>query len=330
MKMKMVSTRWLKHGLLLNLLLVAGLADATGWSQFSPPEPNDTCHVYAGFSIAQHPLCAGDTVQMINASNLATDYEWFLNGVLFSTIKNPKICLEIPGVYNVMLVSSAHPCYDTATCQLVVYSNSSSTHFDTICQGDVYWMGTIPLTTTGVFYFHYSNMYGCDSLITIHLEVKESDATFVVSADSAVAQSGNQTWYQWLDCDQGMLPVTGATGPSFQPSQSGNFALATGNGECSDTSGCQFIQVIGIGDVASPQDFRLFPVPAKDQLFVYGLHPDERYTADIIAYTGKQLMQVVLENSLQSINIGHLRSGTYFLRLSDSQGIVRIMRFVVM
>ncbi|MFD2600747.1 LamG-like jellyroll fold domain-containing protein [Flavobacterium suzhouense] len=52
--------------------------------------------------------------------------------------------------------------------------------------------------------------------------------------------------YQWINCDNGNMPIEGETAMNYQPTMSGNYALMVTVGECSDTSDCQYVLVCNL------------------------------------------------------------------------------------
>ncbi|MFO7722749.1 MAG: hypothetical protein R6V49_05945 [Bacteroidales bacterium] len=286
------------------------------------------CPVHAGFSIAQYPICAGCTVQLINASWNATDYEWFLNGVSFSTLEHPAVQLDKPGNNEIMLISSSIICSDTAKLLLQVFDTYSLQVYDTICHGDVYWFLQTPCQVTGTYSFQLLTQKGCDSLITLHLYVEPADASFVLSGDSAVAMSPGQ-WYQWCECSSVLKPVPGATNQVFKPSLPGFYTLIARTEVCSDTAECQYFTMTGMDVPASLKSLKAYPVPAKEKLSIQGIPESEHYTAEICALSGKILLTASVDYYSPSLDIRQLPAGPYLLRLTDrDRNLVNILFLV--
>jgi len=49
--------------------------------------------------------------------------------------------------------------------------------------------------------------------------------------------------YQWLDCDNGNVPIVGANSRSFSPGKSGNYAVEITRGGCTDTTACYYMDI---------------------------------------------------------------------------------------
>ncbi len=77
------------------------------------------------------------------------------------------------GTYN-FLLESYTGCDSLVELQLSIYPSSYTTIFDTICGGDKYQFGNQEYFLTGSYTQTLSNVYGCDSLVTLELYVAEN------------------------------------------------------------------------------------------------------------------------------------------------------------
>lgn len=68
--------------------------------------------------------------------------------------------------------------------------------------------------------------------------------------------------YQWLDCDNNYITISGASQNTFSPIVSGNYAVQISFNNCVDTSACTFVQVgsSGIQDNFLQTD-KMYPNP---------------------------------------------------------------------
>lgn len=99
-------------------------------------------------------------------------------------------------------------------------------------------------TTSGTYTDTIPNAQGCDSIITIDLEVIDLDTSFTVDGAELTANATGVD-YQWLDCDNGGTPIPGADQQSFTPEEAGNYALQVSAGGCSQQSTCVFVASTG-------------------------------------------------------------------------------------
>ncbi len=92
-------------------------------------------------------------------------------------------------------------------------------------------------TESGTYTDTIGNSAGCDSVITINLEVITVDTT-VTNDGSTLTATATGGAYQWLDCESGHAVIEGETGQSFTPSANGNYAVEITLSGCKDTSDC--------------------------------------------------------------------------------------------
>ncbi|NQU86367.1 MAG: M6 family metalloprotease domain-containing protein [Mariniphaga sp.] len=78
------------------------------------------------------------------------------------------------GVYQDILVSR-FGCDSVITTNLTVNPVSDTMLFETICQGESYFIGDIGYDSTGIFYYTMENQFGCDSVIVLDLQVNPSE-----------------------------------------------------------------------------------------------------------------------------------------------------------
>ncbi len=97
--------------------------------------------------------------------------------------------------------------------------------------GNYFW------TTSGTYSDTISNFAGCDSIITINLSML-ANSTISINGLTLTCNDTNATSYQWVNCNNGYLPIQGATQQNFTVQQSTNYAVIVNNNGCTDTSEC--------------------------------------------------------------------------------------------
>jgi hypothetical protein len=125
-----------------------------------------------------------------------------------SSTQNASICqgasftfgtqtLTTAGTYQ-RTIPNAAGCDSVITLNLTVNDNTSSTQNASICQGASFTFGTQTLTTAGTYQRTIPNAAGCDSLITLNLNVDTTQAyTYIIESIC----EGEAYWFnnQWLD-----------------------------------------------------------------------------------------------------------------------------------
>ncbi|MGB1296187.1 MAG: PA domain-containing protein [Flavobacteriales bacterium] len=74
-------------------------------------------------------------------------------------------------------LSNMYGCDSVVTLSLIVNPTSSTPLTETICEGDSFIVGSSTYTTTGNYTNTLSNMYGCDSVVTLDLTVNPTSST---------------------------------------------------------------------------------------------------------------------------------------------------------
>ncbi len=94
--------------------------------------------------------------------------------------------------------------------------------------------------TTGKYIDTIKNIYGYDSIMTIDLTINKID-TSVVQYGNTLSSNELYATYQWLDCDNNYVPISGATNKDFLSTKNGNFSVLISKNDCIDTSSCYSI-----------------------------------------------------------------------------------------
>ena len=83
--------------------------------------------------------------------------------------------------------------------------------------------------------------------------------------------SANQTEavYQWLDCNNGLSPISSATNQNYTATINGNYAVIVSMNGCSDTSACVNLNSTGINEIVNNNgQLLIFPNPGNGALTV--------------------------------------------------------------
>ena len=106
------------------------------------------------------------------------------------------------------------------------------------------------------------NAAGCDSIISLDLVLNSIDITVNQSGSTLNAvQSG--AVYQWLDCEDNLNQIAGATSQIFAAQLNGSYAVLISLGDCSDTSECIDIKNVGLDQIASGNGVLIYPNPSN-------------------------------------------------------------------
>lgn len=127
---------------------------------------------------------------------------------------------------------------------------------------------------------------------------------------------------QWYDCDN-MMPVPGETGPVFEPTVSGNYALIrtlTGIG-CVDTSACYFVEALAVA-VQENELMQVHPLPnpTNGQVDMTLGRTYSTITCRVKNLAGQLIYEAIYHDVAQLTLRLDAEPGMYLLELSDPQG----------
>lgn len=188
------------------------------------------------------------------------------------------------------------------------------------CAGRVLGITNDPRTYnrpgTYTIQWFYSDGSGNVSSQLQQVQVDSLDlAVTVNNLNLQVGQSGAQ--YQWLDAQQQLAPIPGATAQSFTAPQSGTYAVEVVYAGCTDTSAAVAAFSTGLAAEAA-WGLRIYPNPATDQVVFNTAVP---LTARLRDAHGRALLVVPLAAGETAVQLPALAAGLYLWELQGSAGV---------
>jgi hypothetical protein len=169
--------------------------------------------------------------------------------------------IRTPGTYTEVFKSSSG-CDSTVILTLSLKQRYDMSINAEICAGSSYVFGTQNLTANGTYTEVFTASSGCDSTVTLTLNVFQPDTTVSLSGVTLTSGAVGAT-YQWLNCGQGNAIITGETGKDYVVQQSGNYSVLITQNGCADTSSCLSVIVLGITEKTGESGIKIFPNPSK-------------------------------------------------------------------
>ncbi|MCX6231348.1 MAG: gliding motility-associated C-terminal domain-containing protein [Bacteroidetes bacterium] len=162
----------------------------------------DTIVINSSIQIAITPIhpviCAGDTISLTASASSPTPFLWN-TGFLGNTITVSPLNTTTYTVTNIL-------CPDTLSTIVIVNQKNYTNLNPSICQGNVFHCGNNNYTSAGIFKDTLTNISGCDSIITINLNVIQlsnnilgSDTTICEGIPYALKANYPNATYQWQD-----------------------------------------------------------------------------------------------------------------------------------
>ncbi len=198
-------------------------------------------------------------------------------------------------------------------------TNSSFSRRDTItgCNFAVLPTSGRTVNSSGEYIDSLTTQDGCDSLFIYQVNIETVDTAVNQNGAELISQALSPTTYQWLDCDNGFTAIAGETGPIFNASANGHYAVEVTNDNCVDTSACY--EVTGIGLVQLEfGTYRVYPNPAHDRLNLELPSSISSGVVTIKDMNGKVCSRAMVSSSRSEHSI-ELSPGIYILHFeSDS------------
>jgi Ig-like domain CHU_C associated/Secretion system C-terminal sorting domain len=153
----------------------------------------------------------------------------------------------------------------------------------------------------------------------ISITVNPLPTTGVTSIGATLMVDQSGATYQWLNCTTGFSSIVGATNQSYTATNNGNYAvLVTLNG-CTDTSGCNLINSVGIAESAlKDNSILIYPNPTSDLINIIKPY-NGNAMVEIRDLTGKVIYSAQSAKELTQLDIRYLSNGIYFVKITTSE-----------
>lgn len=232
--------------------------------------------------------------------------------------------LTTQGVYleNFM---TANGCDSIITLFLTVNPSDVVILKDTICQGEVYNLGTQSITQAGTYTETFQNIFQCDSVVHLTLAVKKVTLSLTVLSGGTVIQSyATPASYQWIDCNDNNAIIPGATAQSYAPSTNGSYAVIVTQENCSDTTVCiPITQIVGINSVEAMAQVSIQPNPSTGNFTVDGFMEKAKLNIVIYNNVGTKILEQKRAGGSFKIDLSEFTNGVYFLQILGDGKIYR-------
>lgn len=159
-------------------------------------------------SIVSPALACENTSIPFLGNSLGTTQNWYVEGSFNSAGSTVNLVFGTTGTFNVEMVASDGVCVDTAATQIEIGAPSASTFSVTTCNTSYTWIDGVNYTASNSTATHIlTNVYGCDSIITLNLTMNSASAsTDQVSACESFTWMDGNTYTSSNNSAQWILP----------------------------------------------------------------------------------------------------------------------------
>jgi hypothetical protein len=269
-------------------------------------------------------LCYGDSTGnasiAVNGGVSPYVYNWS-NGSATSQAQN----LSLGSYY--YEVTDTNGCYTTDT--VFIDQPNQLVGIDSIIACDSYtWIdGITYFSSNNTAMTTISGQNGCDSVVTLNLNINKIDSTIVRLGSTIYAQSGYDS-YQWFECtSNGLVALNNQTNDSITITVNGDYAVVITNEGCSDTSTCIAINDIGFNEYIDVK-FSLFPNPTTGKIKIVkegSSISNNSYQLQLIDGRGRLVgdRKVNFRDNFILIDLENYTSGIYHLMLINENEVFR-------
>jgi uncharacterized repeat protein (TIGR03803 family) len=266
--------------------------------------------------------------RLLEISN-ATNDTIVVQSCLSYTSPSGKYIFTESGIYKDFLTSGTG-CDSIITIYLTINSKStSSTIQPKTCGSYTSPSGRYTWEKSGTYLDTIPNDAGCDSVITIELNILKVDPTLTFLSGSTEIISNDATaHHQWVDCNNDYSHIKGETGQSFKPGREGYYAVIVSYGWCADTSECVQVGTTGISPNPLQKSITLYPNPTNGRFIInLGREFDEAIIT-ITEIDGRLIQRKQVEEAqLVELDIT-APAGIYLVTITTSKesAVFRIMK----
>ncbi len=221
---------------------------------------------------------------------------------------------------------NANGCDSIITLDLTILNPTTSTDVQSAC-GSYTWIdGNTYTTSNNTATFTLQNAAGCDSIITLDLNINVVDTAITINGTILSANAANAS-YQWIDCSNN-TPILNMSNQIFEPTANGNYAVIVTENGCIDTSACIAITIVNIQEYMNNTNVILYPNPTDGAFTIAFDQVQESLHLRLFSITG----QVIIEKHLEQVQRHTLEinqpSGVYLVEVANAKGDKVLMKVV--
>lgn len=175
------------------------------------------------------------------------------------------------------------------------------------------------LDSTGIYYASFTNINGCDSLVTLNFNANTIPDQPIVSFqnDSTLSVGFQQNCsYQWVVCPS-LTPITNANSNSYLAVNSGEYAVVVSNSCGNDTSNCMMVSIALTKELNSNL-MTIYPNPVQNLMI---LKSDSKMIGELFSIldnAGRLVIQGEIVSEYTTIELSNLSSGIYLFSAGEN------------
>ena len=295
---------------------------------YSVATQNDGKIVIAGFShdntnyafaLARYNYCT--TMNLMQSLAICAGQSINIGGNTYS----------VTGVFIDTFTASIYNCDSIVTTNLTVLPLNTFSQSSIICSGQSVTVGSNTYAISGIYLDTLLAINACDSIVTTNLTV--TPMPILTTSVIGIVITSNQVTagYQWIDCNNNNLPITGETNQSYTATVNGNYAVVVTLGLCADTSACVSITSVGVDQLSNRVgEISIYPNPFSSSTMLQTDYLLINATLNVYNLYGQQVKLISnLYGHTITLYRDNLPSGLYFIRLTQGDKIILRNKLVI-
>ena len=215
----------------------------------------------------------------------------------------PQVDLNVGGAPITVTGTAENDDYVAKIDQLYGTQNITTCHAYTWIDGKTYTESISPAN------YYFKTTSGQDTMVVLNLTFVNPDLSVTLD-DNKLTASASGVNYQWLDCNDGYNPISGATQQTFNPTYNSSYAVEISSNECRDTSECFDVNVLSLNN--DEQSINIYPNPTTGKIIINGINNIKM--ARITDVFGRSKFIKLINNE---IDLANQISGFYFVEIQD-------------
>lgn len=220
-------------------------------------------------------------------------------------------------------------CDSVVTLDLTINNSNSGSDIQTACESFTWIDGNTYTSSNNSATYTLTNINGCDSLVTLNLTINGvSNLTTSVNGLTITSNNVGIATFQWLDCNNGMNPISGETNNSYVATANGNYAVQITENGCIDTSACSAITTVGLLENEFFNNLTIHPNPNKGEFKIQFDEMQTQLSVRLFTISGQVIDSKKFKN-IQNIpfEINH-PSGVYFLEVTNGNNFKSTFKII--
>lgn len=258
-----------------------------------------------------------------------------LNSVIYST-DTIVSCDSLTWIDGLTYISSTNTptftltningCDSVVTLNLTVNSSTSGTDVITNCDSITWIDGITYTSSTNTPMVTLTDINGCDSVVTLNLTVNNINTNITQNSNTLTVGEVGAT-YQWLDCNNGNVIITGETNQSYNPATNGDYAVAVTKNGCTDTSACINFIITGINELET-SFVKIYPNPTTSEFIVELVGNSSEIQLSIVSIEGKTVYtNNTINTNKINVDAADWSKGVYIVKITSKQSS-KVMKLI--